>query len=94
MIREKELHQAEEDELKRAETEMRQKIHADLDLVAKKLNEEVRHKRLLLASEADEKIQVSPSLFHPAMFHYLRFLDDTFTHVPMSVHQSCPQKGD
>lgn len=53
--------------MRRAEEEMQEKIQADLDIVAMKLNEELRQQRLLLASEADEKVRVSSRIFHLAI---------------------------
>jgi hypothetical protein len=59
IVREKELQQAEDNELEKAKVALKQKIQADIDLVSKKLNEEARLKRTHLALEASEKISVS-----------------------------------
>ena len=53
-----ELLEIEENELKRAEVEMRKKAQADIDTVVKKLNEETHQKRHQKSLEVTEKIRV------------------------------------
>jgi hypothetical protein len=61
-VREKELLEEERNELEREEAKIKQKVQADIDLVARKLNEESREKRQQQALEMNEKYRVSEIL--------------------------------
>lgn len=57
-VRGNDLLKIEEAELKHAEEEMKDKINAELDCIAKKLNEEAREKRELVSLDANLKTEV------------------------------------
>ena len=63
MDREKKLLEIEDAELKQAEEVMKSKIHADIDRIAKKLNEETREKREIMSLEAKKKTEVRIALY-------------------------------
>ena len=67
-VREKELLEEERNELEREEAKIKQKVQADIDLVARKLNEESREKRQQQALEMNEKYRVSEILL--SLFRY------------------------
>jgi hypothetical protein len=81
-VREKELLEEERNELEREEAKIKQKVQADIDLVARKLNEESREKRQQQALEMNEKYRVSEILL--SLFRYF------FRCIPTSLTYSPP----